>query len=94
MDCETKIKTYIQRVIDGISSSVTFIRKSTYAGRLEVEVSNYGVRVGSSYTGYSLYKMKPAEIEVWTDSHGKVMIGNKHKYVFANMGDEEPKVYY
>lgn len=94
MDCETKIKTYIQRVIDGTSSSVTFIRKSTYAGRLEVEVNNYGVRVGSSYGGYSLYKMKPTEIKVWTDSHGDVRIGNKHDYSFANMGKEEPKVYY
>ena len=94
MDCETTIKTNIQKVIDGTMSSVTFIRKSAYAGRLEVEVNDYGVRVGSSYGGYSLYKMKPAEIKVWTDSHGDVRIGNKHDYSFANMGKEEPKVYY
>ena len=94
MDCEAKIKTYIQRVIDGTSSSVTFIRKSTYAGRIEVTVDPYGVRVGSSYTGYTLYKMKPTEIVVWTDKHGDARIGNKHEYTFANMGKEEPKVIY
>ena len=93
MDCETTIKTNIQKVIDGTVPSVTFIRKSAYAGRLKVEITEYGVRVGSSYTGYSLYKMKPAEIKVWSDSHGDVRIGNKHDYSFANMGKEEPKVY-
>lgn len=94
MDCETKIKTYIQRVIDGSSSSVTFVRRPDYiAGRLEVEVHKDHVRVDGGYGG-TVYKMHPEEIVVWTDSAGDVRIGNKHKYSFVNMGKNEPKVYY
>ena len=94
MDCETKIKTYIQRVIDGSSSSVTFVRRPDHiAGRLEVEVHKDYVRVDGGYGG-TVYKMHPEEIVVWTDRIGDVMIGNKHRYVFANMTSREPQVFY
>ena len=93
MDCETKIKTYIQRVIDGTSSSVTIVRRPDYmAGRLEVEVHKDYVRVDGGYGG-TVYKMHPDQIDVWVD-HGNVVIGNKKHYIFAVMGTNEPQVFY
>lgn len=94
MDCETKIKTYIQRVIDGTSSSVTIVRRRDHiAGRLEVDIHKDYVRVDGGY-GASVYKMHPEEIVVWTDKAGDVRIGNKKQYTFAVMGKNEPQVFY
>ena len=92
MNTEQTIREAIEKVANGQARNVHIVRNDGVAGKVTVDIEDYGVRVGSNRTGYTLYKMKPTEIVVWTDSHNDVRIGNKHEYSFVNLGKTEPKV--
>lgn len=92
MNGQEKIQNALNEIIEGKHNCIELLRRSRIAGRLVVELHDYGVVTRCSYGGGTLYKIKAEDVRVWTKDNGDVVIGNKKGGVFCVMGTEEPKI--